>query len=1303
LILLALALTVLPVGAAQMRTLSGHVPTVVKRLTPTGRLSAGTQLNLAIGLPLRNPAALSNLLHQIYDPASPNYRHYLTPAQFTEQFGPTEDDYRALIAFAAANHLQVAARHANRMLLDVRGPVADIEQAFHVALRIYQHPTEKRTFYAPDTEPSLDLSVPVLHISGLDNQVLPRPSHHPLTSPSATPASGSAPEGFYMGNDFRNAYVPGVSLTGAGQSVGLLEFDSGFYQSDMTAYETLAHLPNVPVQAVLLDGYDGGPGTKYNGGNEETSLDIEMVMSMAPGVSKIDVFEGSLTDDILNAMAASNQVRQLSASWGYPIDATSEQIFQQFAAQGQSYFNASGDSDAYGNAYGDGLDTPCDDPYITIVGGTALTMNGTGNSYSSEIVWNWGGNAGTGGGISPVYPIPSWQAYIIMTACQGSTTMRNSPDVAMTADGVWVICGNGAQGGVGGTSCASPLWAGFAALCNQLAANNGGAPVGFINPAIYAIGAGSDYTNYFHDITVGDNRGGFNKTNYFAVPGYDLCTGWGTPNGQNLINALGNPDPMAINAAVNFFVSGGKGGPFFPAAFQVFALTNIGTNTLTWTLSNTAAWLNVSATSGTLSPGGPAATVTASLNTVASNLVVGTYNATLSFTNQNDNFNRNFQFQLSVIAPPSITQQPTNVAVLENQTAVFSVQVAGGGLLVYQWQLNGTNLADAGNVFGSTIGTLTISNVTVANAGTYAFVVTNTAGLAVSSNALLTIIPSPPVIVSQPTNVTMGPNGSATFSVAVIGTIPYSFQWSQNETSLPGATNPVLTLASVQYTNAGNYAVLVTNRLGSALSSNAMLTIAPCVPLPSGAVAWWPAEGNTGDAVGTNTGALQGGATYATGQAGQAFSLNGKTAGISVLASPGLNVGLAEGMTIEGWINPQRLTNQFILEWHKASPPTFGVFLATGPAGGGVYADLVDTSGTAHFLVTAPGILVSNQFQHVAVTYDKTSGAGILYVNGVVEAADFNMGAFTPQTSYPLYLGEQPGLTTANFAGLLDEFSIYNRALSGSEIYAIYLAHGSGKCAPPPLITQQPHPASQTATAGDTATFTVNAASLWPLNYQWNFKGTNLAGATGSSLTLTDVQVTNAGSYSVLIANPSTTTNSAAAMLTVQDVLDHFAWTNIPSPRFANTPFGVAIQALDPIGLLFTNFTGTIALTTTNGASVKPASSSPFVQGAWSGFVTTSQAVSNLVLNADDGAGQTGLANPIDVLALPALSPALSGGSLLIYWPTNPSGFVLEVCTNLVSPQWTQVPAPVPSGDQNLESIQITSTNQFYRLHYTLP
>ena len=452
--------------AAELQIIHNQISSVVTNLTPVRHSSRWSRLNLAIGLPLRDRAGLTNLLHQLYDPASTNFHRFLTPAQFAERFGPTEQDYAAVVTFAETHGLAVTARHSNRTLLSVRGTAADLERAFHVTLNEYQHPKESRTFFAPDREPSIDLAVPVLAISGLDNFVIPHPCLKPLPAGQAKPnLTGSAPDGAYLGYDFRAAYVPGTPLTGTGQTVGLLEFDSGYYQSDITAYETLAGLPNVPVSAVLLDGYNGAPG----GGNDEVSLDIEMAISMAPGLKGVIVYEGSTTDDILNRMATDNLAKQIGASWGYGIDATSEQIFLQFAAQGQSFFNASGDSDAYAGT----IMTPSDDPNLTSVGGTTLTTTGPGGAWSSETVWNWGGGTGSSGGISTTYPIPSWQQGISMAANQGSTTMRNMPDVALTADNVYVIYGNGKAGAFGGTSCATPLWAAFIALVNQLALTNG--------------------------------------------------------------------------------------------------------------------------------------------------------------------------------------------------------------------------------------------------------------------------------------------------------------------------------------------------------------------------------------------------------------------------------------------------------------------------------------------------------------------------------------------------------------------------------------------------------------------------------------------------------------------------------------------------------------------------------------------------------------------------------------------------------------------------------------------------------------
>lgn len=638
--------------------------------------------------------------------------------------------------------------------------------------------------------------------------------------------TGSGPGGTYIGNDFRAAYVPNETLIGTGQTVGLLEFDSGYLQSDITAYENLAGLPNVPVTPVLLDGYGGGTG----GGNDEVSLDIEMAISMAPGLSNILVYEGSTTDDILDRMATDNLAKQIGASWTYPIDANSEQIFMQFAAQGQSFYNASGDSDAYSGT----IPTPADDPNITVVGGTTLTTTGPGGAWSSETVWNWGDGVGGSGGVSTVYPIPVWQQGINMTTNEGSTTMRNLPDVAMTADNVYVIYAGGA-GSFGGTSCATPLWAAFTALMNELALTNKEPTVGFINPAIYAIGKGSNYigyTNLFHDITTGNNESAGSPDKFLAVPGYDLCTGWGTPAGGNLLQAIAVPEPLVIlpNAALVF--SGPVGGPFGPAT-QSYSLTNTAAGSLSWTLANNMPSLfNISSNSGKLTFGGPAETVAVNVTSTATTLAAGAYTGTLQFTDATDNFGQTRQLNLAVVTPPVITAQPTNEALLDGMTAVFSVGIGTNALMYYQWRENGANMVDGGQFSGATTSSLTITNVSSQNALSYSVVLSNAAGTLVSSNATLTIVASKPVLVEEPTNLSVLPGAPATFSVAAVGNTPYFYHWMfggtnlANSATVSGVTNSTLTVSNVSPANVGTYTVLVSNSLGSAIGG-AVLSLIP--------------------------------------------------------------------------------------------------------------------------------------------------------------------------------------------------------------------------------------------------------------------------------------------------------------------------------------------------------------------------------------------------------------------------------------------------------------------------------------------
>lgn len=526
-------------------TLSGHVPSVVKALAPVGRLAATNVLRLAIGLPLRNQPALDLLLAQIADPASDHYHRYLSAQQFTDLFGPTTNDYQAVIDFANANGLAVTHTHGNRMIVEVAGAASDVEHAFTVTLRRYQHPKEKREFFASDTEPSVPAGLSVLDVTGLSSYARPQPKLRLNSNSSALPKAGSGPGGNYMGYDFRAAYVPGTTLTGAGQKIALVQFD-GYLASDIALYAQKAGLPSVALTNILLNGFSGLP--TGSGGEVEVSLDIEMVISMAPGLSQVLVYEGDPynfnPNVVLNRIANDNAAQQVSCSWGWTggPNATSDQIFLQMALQGQSFFNASGDSDAFLSGQ---VDDPRDfgfpscSPYITQVGGTTLTTSGPGGFRVSEKVWNWGGGIGSSGGISDYYATPLWQVGFGTATNHGSATGRNIPDVALTGDNVYVIADNGVDyPGTGGTSCAAPLWAGFMALVNQQAALNGRPPAGFINPAIYALAKNAAYASAFNDITNGNNAWSRSPTNFFAVPGYDLCTGLGTPNGTNLINAL---------------------------------------------------------------------------------------------------------------------------------------------------------------------------------------------------------------------------------------------------------------------------------------------------------------------------------------------------------------------------------------------------------------------------------------------------------------------------------------------------------------------------------------------------------------------------------------------------------------------------------------------------------------------------------------------------------------------------------------------------------------------------------------------
>jgi hypothetical protein len=1176
-LLLEFALTM---PAAQWQAVERHLPAAAASLTPVGQLADTNRLHLAIALPLRNQDVLSNLLQELYDPASPNYHHYLMPDQFTEQFGPTAADYEAVIAFAKANGLPVEAIHPNRVLLDVSGTVAEVQRALHITVRTYRHPTENRTFFAPDTAPTLDLAAPILGISGLNNYSLPRPyfKAKPLISGAKAVANlGSGLGGTFQGKDFRAAYLPGTTLDGSGQVVGLLEMD-GYTAGDITYYESQAGLTNnVPLSNVLLDGFNGSP--TGNGGEGEVSLDIEMAISMAPNLSQVIVYEAGPSGnwhDLLNRMATDNLASQISSSWGSAssgIDAVADQIWQQMAAQGQSFFQASGDKDAYTGA----IPFPNDSPYITQVGGTVLTTSGPGGYWVSEKVWNQASGDGSGGGISTSYSIPSWQAKLNMTSNLGSKAKRNTPDVAMVADQVYVRA-DGFDYGVYGTSCAAPLWAGLTALANQQAAAAGQPAIGFINPAVYAIGTNINYAQSFHDITVGNNEWYGSLTKFPAVSGYDLCTGWGTPKGPSLINALANYGNFLITPAAGFSSAGKAGGPF-SVTTQKFTLTNAGVTSINWTLANTSAWLKASPTSGTLTSGGAAATVTVSLNTAASNLVAGTYSATVWLTNLNNSVRQGRQFTLSVISPPVITMQPISQAVVEGGTAVFTVVSDGG--ISYQWEYNGTNLTDNVIISGSATTNLIISNVPLANAGNYSVAVSNVAGTVTSSNALLTVLPPLPASVqvsfvqssspkpgNYPQWVTAADvngdgkmelisansndntlsvltnNGSGGFAVAyayAVGNHPYSV--------VAADVNGDGKADLISANQSGNNLSVLTNNG----SGGFVLASSPSTGTGSGPYQVTAADVN-GDgkvdlisvnqanntiSVLTNNGSggfvISG--TYAVGNspiAVAAADINGDGKVDLIVAN--VNDNTLSVLTNNG-------SGGFVLSslLHVGTYP-YGITAADVNGDGKVdlicanYGDnklsVLTNNGSGNFVLASTPSVGTGPF---GVTSADVNGDGKVdlicaNLNSSTLSVLTNNGSGSFVLALSPNVGNGPQYVLAadvNGDGKVDLISAnsYSSSLS--------VLTNATPFGPPsiPIITTQP--TNQTVVAGGVAAFSVTASSLLPMSYQWTFNNTNLVGATNAALTLTGVATNQAGVYAVAITNQAGGVISSNAILSI--------------------------------------------------------------------------------------------------------------------------------------------------------------------------
>jgi subtilase family serine protease len=604
-----------------------------------GRLPETESLRIDIVLPLRDQAGLDSFLQELYDPTSPTYRHFLTVQEFTAKFGPTQQDYDAVIRYAKTNGLSVVGGSRDGMDVQAEGSVGNIERAFHVSMGVYQHPTENRTYFGPDREPMVDLPFQLWHISGLDNFSIPHPLYvkrsdyaaaHGLNANALVShaTTGSGPSASFLGSDMRAAYYGGTALTGAGQNLGLFEF-LGTDLADLTTYfKNVGQTNNVPITLLSTDGTSTSCVDTRAGGDcddTEQTLDMTQAIGMAPGLSSLVMYIGSTDTAIISAMTTHSPLpTTIGCSWGWtPADpSTLNPYFQKMAAQGQNFFAASGDSSTWSKS---NEAWPADNAYVVSVGGTDLVTASAGGAWKSETAW-----VDSGGGISPdSIAIPSWQqlAGVINSSNKGSTTLRNGPDVSANANFTFYVCADQTTctaNDYGGTSFATPMWAGFIALVNQQLANNGEPTIGFINPTIYSQSVTSAYASEFHDITSGTSG------SFSAVTGYDLVTGWGSPNGTGLIDAL-----APTSTSPNFTISAS------PASVSVVQGNN-GSSTITTAVSggfNSAIALSATGqpTGVTVSfsptsiaaPGSGTSTMTIA---VASTTAAGTYPITVTGT-----------------------------------------------------------------------------------------------------------------------------------------------------------------------------------------------------------------------------------------------------------------------------------------------------------------------------------------------------------------------------------------------------------------------------------------------------------------------------------------------------------------------------------------------------------------------------------------------------------------------------------------------------------------------------------------------
>ena len=506
-------------GADQIQDL-GHI-----------NLGANKGFDLTLSLALKKEEELDRDLAEIYNPSSSNFHHFITPEEFKKRYALDEAEVARTVNYLEQHGFHSVVVAPNGFMISAVGANQSVQRTFNADIHQYKD-SKGRLFFAPAAQIAIPRDLHVEAVYGLDNSVRLHP-HYMSALPNPQPGDKPAVPGLSP-HALRKAYNFPESLRGKDQVLALVEMD-GYNPSDILEYENHYDLPKVPLKNTLL-GVSGSAGYQAI----EVVLDIEMMAAIAPDAKAINVYEGANSENgilqIFTKIASDNTAKAISTSWGTAEEHLSadfikseSRLFKQMAMQGQAIFAAAGDNGANDNGSSLTVDDPAAQPYATGVGGTHLDVDQDGN-YSGEKVWTSGG-----GGVSSLWPIPSYQVPLAKTFPKLSSTQRNVPDVSLVADIVpgFSMYYNSAWITEGGTSGAAPLWAAFEALVNERRQENNLSVLGFANPALYAVAEGPRYAFDFHDIKEGSNGG------YPACEGPDNSSGLGTLNADELLRDLG--------------------------------------------------------------------------------------------------------------------------------------------------------------------------------------------------------------------------------------------------------------------------------------------------------------------------------------------------------------------------------------------------------------------------------------------------------------------------------------------------------------------------------------------------------------------------------------------------------------------------------------------------------------------------------------------------------------------------------------------------------------------------------------------